>query len=77
MAFTLDKLANALRGMARDALIMIRLPGGKLVEIDHVTATFTRGRGHDVTTTSNHKGHTVVLVPVGCSTEPVPPLRED
>jgi hypothetical protein len=48
MTFTLDKLARAMRamrGMPRDARIMIRLPGGKLVELDLVTATHTRTDG--------------------------------
>ena len=36
--FALAKLAEALRGMPRDARMLIRLPGGQLVEIDHVTA---------------------------------------
>lgn len=36
--FTLAKLAEALRGMPRDARMLIRLPDGRLVEIDHVTA---------------------------------------
>jgi hypothetical protein len=36
--FTLARLAEALRGMPRDARMLIRLPNGQLVEIDHVTA---------------------------------------
>jgi len=36
--FTLAKLAEALRGMPREARMLIRLPDGRLVEIDHVTA---------------------------------------
>ena len=36
--FTLAKLAEALRGMPREARMLIRLPDGQLVEIDHVTA---------------------------------------
>ena len=36
--FTLAKLAEALRGMPRDARMLIRFPDGRLVEIDHVTA---------------------------------------
>jgi hypothetical protein len=36
--FTLAKLAEALRGMPRDARMLIRLQDGRLVEIDHVTA---------------------------------------
>ena len=36
--FTLAKLAQALRGMPREARMLIRLPDGQLVEIDHVTA---------------------------------------
>ena len=32
--FTLAKLAEALRGMPRDARLLIRLPDGQLVEID-------------------------------------------
>ena len=33
MTFTLDKLAHAMRGMPRDARIMIQLPDGTLVEL--------------------------------------------
>jgi hypothetical protein len=36
--FTLAKLAETLRGMPRDARMLIRLQDGRLVEIDHVTA---------------------------------------
>ena len=41
--FTLAKLAEALRGMPRDARMLIRLPDGRLVEIDHVTAAYVTG----------------------------------
>lgn len=34
--FTIAKLAEALRRMPRDARMLIRLPSGRLVEIDHV-----------------------------------------
>ena len=34
--FTIAKLAEALRGMPREARMLIRLPDGQLVEIDHV-----------------------------------------
>ncbi len=36
--FTLAKLAQALRGMPREARMLIRLHDGRLVVIDHVTA---------------------------------------
>jgi hypothetical protein len=36
--FTLNELAQALRGMPRDARMLIRPPNGQLVGIDHVTA---------------------------------------
>jgi hypothetical protein len=36
MTFTLDTLAQALRGMPRDARMLIQLPDGALAEIDHV-----------------------------------------
>ena len=36
--FTIAKLAGALRGMPREARMLIRLHDGRLVEIDHVTA---------------------------------------
>ena len=36
--FALAKLAGALPGMPRDARMLIRLPDGRLVEIDHVRA---------------------------------------
>ena len=38
--FTIAKLAEALRGMPREARMMIRLPDGRLVEIDHVTPAY-------------------------------------
>jgi hypothetical protein len=38
--FTLNELAVALRGMPRDGHILIKLPSGKLVEIDHVTGSY-------------------------------------
>src|SRR3954471_17460024 len=41
--FTLAKLAEALRGMPRDARMLIRLPDGRLVEIDHATAAYVTG----------------------------------
>ena len=34
--FTIAKLAEALRGMPREARMLIRLPDQRLVEIDHV-----------------------------------------
>ena len=40
VAFTLNKLAQALRGMPRDGRMLIRLPDGGLVDIDHVTAAY-------------------------------------
>ena len=36
MPFTLDKLAQALRGMPRDARMLIQLPDGRLADIDHI-----------------------------------------
>ncbi len=36
MPFTLDKLANALRGIPRDAVMLVRLPDGTLRQIDHL-----------------------------------------
>jgi hypothetical protein len=43
--FTLAKLAEALRGIPRDARMLIRLPDGRLVEIDHVTAAHVTDDG--------------------------------
>jgi hypothetical protein len=37
---TLDQLALALRGMPRDARILIKLNNGQLVDIDHITAAY-------------------------------------
>lgn len=34
--FTLNKLAEAMRGMPRDARIMLKLPDGWIVDLDHV-----------------------------------------
>jgi hypothetical protein len=39
MPFTLDKLAGALRGIPRDALMLVRLPDGTLRQIDHLKPT--------------------------------------
>ena len=39
---TLHELAVWMRGMPRDAPILIRLPDGRLVHIDHVSATYAR-----------------------------------
>ena len=36
--FTIAKLAEALRGIPREARMLIRLSDGRHVEIDHVTA---------------------------------------
>ena len=36
--FTIARLAEALRGMPREARMLIRLHVGRLVEIDYVTA---------------------------------------
>jgi hypothetical protein len=63
MTFTLDKLARAMRGMPRDARIMIRLPGGKLVELDLVTATHTRTDSTDETVAGDGGRYTIVLAP--------------
>ena len=38
--FTIAKLAEALRGIPREARMLIRLPDGRLVEIDHVRPAF-------------------------------------
>ena len=38
--FTISKLAEALRGIPREARMLIRLPDGRLVEIDHVRPAY-------------------------------------
>ena len=37
---TLDELAHAMRGMPREGLILVRLPDGRLAQLDHVTAAY-------------------------------------
>ena len=44
MAFTLDKLAQALRGMPRNAVMLIQLPDGTLAEIDYIKPMHLRAR---------------------------------
>jgi hypothetical protein len=43
--FTIAKLAEALRGIPRDAHLLIRLPDGRLVEIDHLKAAYVADDG--------------------------------
>ena len=38
--FTIAKLAEALRGMPREARMLIRPPKGRLVDIDHVRPAY-------------------------------------
>jgi hypothetical protein len=66
LTFTLDKLAHAMRGMPRDARIMIQLPGGKLVELALVRPMYTRADSNDETVPAAPGGrYTIVLVPEG------------
>jgi hypothetical protein len=66
MTFTLDKLAHALRGMPRDARMLIQLPDGTLAEIDHVRPGHVGAHqdGTLETRPSAHGAHYgIVLVP--------------
>jgi hypothetical protein len=45
--FTLEKLAQALRGMARDALMLVRMPDGALRHIDMLKPEHVAGREGD------------------------------
>ena len=64
--FTLNKLAVAMRGMPRDAVIFIKLPDGRLVDMDHVTATYALEQTPgEITGTSCTQGtYAIVLVAV-------------
>ncbi len=41
---TFNSLTQAMRGMSRDAPLLIRLPNGTLVEIDHITSAYPVNR---------------------------------
>lgn len=63
--FTLDEMAAAMRGVPRDARIMIRLPDGQLVDIDHIKAAHVpdggTARAAGASTTGTRYG--IILVP--------------
>jgi hypothetical protein len=65
--FTLATLAEALRGMPRDARMLIRLPDGQLVEIDHVTAAHVTDNGTALASGASAHGtrYGIILVAAG------------
>jgi hypothetical protein len=58
---TLDGLANALRGMPRDAPMMVRLPDGSLREIVMVRPVLTGGDGAELAVASSLARYTITL----------------
>ena len=62
MAFTLNKLAMAMRGMPRDARILIRLPDGRLVDIDQVAAAYVREDNSTLPDSGGAAGYGIILV---------------
>ncbi|SFK83588.1 hypothetical protein [Methylocapsa palsarum] len=63
--FTLNKLAEAMRGMPRAARILIALPDGRLVEIDHIKGTHLRMRDDEIVSSESSTGgaeYGIVLV---------------
>jgi hypothetical protein len=60
---TLHELAIALTGMPRSARLMIRLPDGRLADIDHVTAAYV-GEGNQAHAGPSGGGtYGLILVP--------------
>ncbi len=65
--FTLNKLANAMRGMPRDVRIMLKLPDGRIVDLDHVQpilASDRGGRTADISQSGTGR-YTILLVAAG------------
>lgn len=62
--FTLNKLAEAMRGMPRDARIMLKLPDGRIVDLDHVRPILASDRGGTTTDVgqSGSGRYTILLV---------------
>ena len=58
MPFTLDKLAKAMRGVPRDARILVQLPSGELVNIEAVAPTHL----HDERAALGASSYGIVLV---------------
>ncbi|MFL5279493.1 MAG: hypothetical protein ACJ8AW_00430 [Rhodopila sp.] len=62
MGFTLEKLAQAMRGMPREAPILIRLPDGRLAEITWVKPEFIGGDGATHSGPSGDGTYAITLV---------------
>lgn len=63
--FTLDKLANAMRGMSRDARIIVQLPDGGLVDLDYVQPILASDRGGTIADVSQSgSGRYTILLAV-------------
>jgi hypothetical protein len=63
---TLNEIAQALRGMPRDARMLIQLPGGTLAEVDHVRPGYvgTRAGGTlEMQQSTQGARYDIVLVP--------------
>jgi hypothetical protein len=63
--FTLEKLAQALRGMPRQAPILIKLGDGRLAEIAYVQPMYVRARDglHEQSVASGGNTYGITLVP--------------
>lgn len=63
---TLDDLAQALRGMPRDARMVVRLHDGRLADIDHVKpAHLSAGPDPVARASADGSVYGIVLVPRG------------
>lgn len=58
---TLDQLARALRGMPRDAPMMVRLPDGGLRAIALVRPVLLSGGGAEMSVASSQGRYTITL----------------
>lgn len=58
---TLDGLARAVRGMPRDAPMMVRLPDGGLCDIAAVRPVLLDGDGTALTSASSQGRYTITL----------------
>jgi len=60
--FTLDQMAAALRGMPRDAPILLQLPDGRLGEIEGVRPTHVSARDGGLEAEAHGAVYAIVLV---------------
>jgi hypothetical protein len=67
--FTLDQLAQALRGMPRNAPVLLELPDGRLVEIASVRPQHVLVREGAIEGSTSAHGATYGIVLVAATTE--------